>query len=298
MNHDPFFTDAQRSMKQPVAAITAMAILMITVAAAGCTEETTRTPVAADVRAVTPAVVPATVTQIKTTAPVPATPACANPPLNPWWGVPESYVSPLSREAKSPPEPGTLISKADLYGTSTHTWEEYDRAAQIQDLPDSSGTTRYEISKKDYQGKPAVHKRVINTLHIDGTSPEDDTETTYEVIYDEFHSVVYQHDRSVSKRGVATDTDGPADSSVGVPDCSGDLFSPKYMYIGTETLTVPAGTFPDARKYAENITDDPVLGESATSTLWFAKGVPAELKRELKSHEKRFLMTWELTGWG
>jgi hypothetical protein len=204
----------------------------------------------------------------------------------------------LSREAKSPPAPGTLISKADLYGTPTHAWEEYDYTGQIQDLPDSSGTGRYEISKEDYQGKPAVHKRITSTLHLDGTPPEHDTVSTTDIFYDEFHAILSQHTRSARKTGAATDAEGPADSARSVPDCSGDLFSLKYTYLGTETLTVPAGTFPDARKYTENIPDDHDYGKSATSTHWFAPGVPAELKRVIESREKRILMTWELTGWG
>ena len=275
-----------------------MAILITAIVAAGCTDAIARTPETADVPAVKPAPVPAAVTQIKTTAPVPATPACANPPLNPWWGVPESYVSVLSGGTTSPPAPGTLVSKADLYGTPTHTWEEYDRTTQIQDIPRGTGTTRSEISEENYQGKPAVHKRITNTIHLDGTPPEWDIETTTDIFYDEFYTVLSQHTHSVSKTGAATDAEGPAESARSVPDCSGDLFSLKYTYIGTETLTVPAGTFPDARKYTEKITDDPGYGKSAKSTHWFAPGVPAELKRLIESPEKRVLMTWELTGWG
>jgi hypothetical protein len=97
---------------------------------------------------------------------------------------------------------------------------------------------------------------------------------------------------------VVADETYPVDPASGVPDCSGDLFSPKYTYIGTEMLTVPVGTFPDARKYTEIIPDDPLYGKSATSTHWFAPGIPAELKRVLESREKRVLLTWELTGWG
>ncbi|MCK9580423.1 MAG: hypothetical protein M0Q92_08225 [Methanoregula sp.] len=285
-------------MKLPVVGIVAMVILIIALAAAGCTDATARTPDVADVPVVTPALVPAAVTQTKTIASVPTTPACANPPLNPWWGVPESYVSPLSREAKSPPAPGTLISKADLYGTPTHTWEEYDRTAQIQDLPDSSGTTRCEISKENRKGRPEVHKRIIQTTHLDGAPPEQDMETTTDVFYDEFHAILSQHTRSVSGTGATTENDGPPDSRAGAPHCSGRIFAPVFTYVGTESLTVPAGTFPDARKYTEDIADDPLFGKSATSTHWFAPGVPAELKRVLESQEKHLLMTWELTDWG
>lgn len=284
-------------MNQVLMGVVAMTLMLVAIPLTGCVAGGSLLPAAGTATA-SPAPIPAAVTQMTTVASVPTTPACANPPLNPWWGVPESYVSPLSREAKSPPAPGTLISKADLYGTPTHTWEEYDRTAQIRDLPDSSGTTRYEISKEDRKGRPEVHKRIIQTTYLDGASPEQDMETTTDVFYDEFHAILSQHTRSVSKTGAATDTDGPPDSPCGEPDCSGELFSPMYTFIGTETLTVPAGTFPDARKYTEKMTDDSLLGKSATSTHWFAPGIPAELKRELQSREKGVLMTWELTGWG
>jgi hypothetical protein len=285
-------------MNLPVAGIAAMVILMIAIAAAGCTDATARTPEAADVPAVKPAPVPAAVTQIKTTAPVPSTPACANPPLNPWWGVPESYVSAVFGGVKTSPASGTLVSKADLYGTPTHTWEEYATVAQIQDLPRGTGITRNEISREDYNGKPAVHERITSTLHLDGTPPEHDTVSTTDIFYDEFHAILSEHTRSVSGTGATTENDGPPDSRAGKPDCSGRIFVPMFTYVGTESLTVPAGTFPDARKYTLDIADDPMFGKSAMSTHWYAPGVPAELKRIIEGREKGVLMTRELTGWG
>jgi len=270
---------------------------MIAVICTGCmtSEASTPAPVSTSAESTSQARVISSMQTIITS--VPTTPGCANPPLNPWRGVPESYVSAGSGRSTTPPAPGTRVSEADLFGTPAHTWEEYVQTTHIQDIR-SNGIIRYEISEEEYLGRPAVHKKIFSTLHLDGAPPEHDIETTTDQYFDEYHGILTQHSQERRNGETVSDETYPVDPANGSPDCTGDLFFPKYTYIGTETLTIPAGTFPDAREYTENITDDFLYGKSATSTHGFAPGVPAELKRGIESREKGVLITWELTGWG
>jgi hypothetical protein len=191
-----------------------------------------------------------------------------------------------------------LFSTADLYGIPSHTWHEYNYTQDIPGHPHAGGTWRFEISNEEYEGKPAVHERTIRTLHSDGTPPEQDMETIKDYYFDEFHVLLAGHDHTVNKAGDGSDTPYPGDPGSGMPDCSGDLFSLKFTYLGTETVTVPAGTFPNARKYKRNMSDVPTLSKTGFATYWFAPGVPAPIRIVTEDPKKDELLTRELKGWG
>jgi hypothetical protein len=278
--------------------IVAMTVLVIAIPLTGCIAAESPLPVAGSTPAATPVPVPAIVTQTHTIAPVPVTPACANPPLEPWNGIPESYVSALTGGLGSTPVPGTQFSTADLYGTPSHTWQEYLYTQDIPGLPHAGGTIRDEISKEEYQGKPAVHLKKFRTHHIDGLSPEQDMEITQDYFFDEFHVLLSMHDHTVNKAEEGSGATYPGDPHSGMPDCSGDLFSLKFTYLGTETVTVQAGTFSDARKYKRNMSDVPALSKSGFATYWFAPGVPVPVRIVTEDPVKGDLLTRELTGWG
>jgi len=165
-------------------------------------------------------------------------------------------------------------------------------------LPHAGGTWRFEISKEEYEGKPAVHETIFRTLHSEGTPLEQDLETIQDYYFDEFHALLAGRDRTVNKAGEASDTTYPGDPGSGMPDCSGDLYSLKFTYLGTETVTVPAGTFPDARKYTRNMSDVPALSKSGFATYWFAPGIPVPVRIVTEDPVKGDLLTRELTGWG
>ena len=117
--------------------VAAFAIL-IAVLSAGCTGGETQVPAEGTLSA-TPVGTPAAVHQTTPAPPAPAPTVCAYPPLNPWTRVPESYSRPVT--VKIPPEPGSKVSRADLFGTPSLRWEEYGFSQQFRGLPDSCGTS-------------------------------------------------------------------------------------------------------------------------------------------------------------
>lgn len=235
-------------------------------------------------------------TRIQTSAstPIPTTPDCAYPPLNPWTWVPESF----SRAATLSPEPGTLISKADLFGTPSLRWDEYEYSQQIRNLPDSYGTSRMEKSREDFKGQSVIHENHTYALHIPGQSAGMWDTTMDDMYYDEYGNMLSMHRRVIRDGQYLEDRDyPPVDLNRGTPDCSGEIFSPKYTYIGIDPVTVPAGSYPAAMKYVSDADDD-ALSKTATVTSWFAEGVPVSVKWKIEDREKGLFFTYELRGWG
>lgn len=245
-------------------------------------------------------ITPVTTRETGTVSQTQTTPSCANPPLNPWTGVPESYSSSLTKSTGSSLTPGTLVSKADLFGTPSLKWEEYKTTPEIKGLPRYEETTRHEYSNEVYDGKPVMHDNFTYVIYPSGTSPEDGQINIDDIYYDDLRNVVYYHRTVIQNNEILENRELQINGleNRASPDCSGEMWAPEYTYLGTETVTVPAGTFPNAGKYVEKITDDPMYGKNATSTHWFAPGVPVEVKRVLEGSDKGIRFTDELTGWG
>jgi hypothetical protein len=123
-------------------------------------------------------------------------------------------------------------------------------------------------------------------------------ETAQDYFFDEFHVLLSGHDHTGNKAGQGTDVMYPGDPGSGMPDCSGDIFSLKFTYIGTETVIVPAGTFPDAREFTRNMSDVPAFSKSGSATYWFAPGVPVPVRIIKEDPKDGMLLTDELKGWG
>jgi len=270
-------------------------IVIATLIAAGCTD----TPSAGQggQSPVTPPTVLSTTLQTGTVSPVPTTPACAYPPLNPWTWVPESYLS--SEKTALPPAPGTLVSKADLFGTPSLNWEEYEYSQQIKGLPDSCGTSRVEKTVEDNNGLSVIHENHTYGLHTGGDTVGTWGTTMDDMYYDTYGNMQSMHRRVIKDGSFLEDRDyPPADMNRGTPDCTGSIFSPAYTYIGTGSVTVPAGTYPDAREYSKKITDDPDYSKNTTITYWFTRDVPVPVKWVLEDHDKGLLFAYGLKGWG
>jgi hypothetical protein len=272
--------------------LSALAVVLIAIIAAGCI--TDNSPAPADV----PAMIPATVTHMGTVTPVPTTPGCAYPPLNPWTGVPESYSSPLWKKPASLPAPGSNVSYADLVGTPSLNWIEYTFTTQTQDSSQSGGSMRTEISKENYHGKPAVHKKYTYIIHTSGLPPAMDDTSIYDTYYDNDNNVLYKHQQVVRNGVTLEDSEIPVDSTNSTPDCSEWIWALKYTYLGIDPITIPAGTFPEALKYTTITPDDNPDSEIVSGTFWFVPDVPVEVKRILINRERGSLFTMELTGWG
>jgi hypothetical protein len=195
------------------------------------------------------------------------------------------------------------ISRADILGTPELNWKSYNYTSKIRDLSPtgqlitSESSSRTEISNEDYQGKPAIHKRSTSVFRITAPSPSPDQTTIDDTYYDEMNTVLHQHRKVIVNGETNEDRDIPVDTAGTSPDCSGDLWEPIYTYTGIDSVTVPAGTYPDARKFRANVTD-PSFSRTATMTIWFTPGIPVEVKKVIEDKEKGSLFILELTGWG
>ncbi len=270
-------------------------IVIATLITAGCTD----TPSAGQdgQSPVSPPSALSTARQTGTVSPVPTTPACAYPPLNPWTWVSESYSS--SGKTTLPLAPGTLVSTADLFGTPSLKWEEYEYSQQIKGLPDSYGTSRVEMTVEDNNGLSAIHENHTYGLHTEGDTVGIWDTTMDDMYYDTYGNMQSMHRRVIKDGSFLEDRDyPPADMNRGTPDCTGTIFSPAYTYLGTGSVTVPAGTYPDAMEYSKKITDDPDYSKNTTITYWFAHDVPVPVKWVLEDHDKGRLFTYGLNGWG
>lgn len=279
-------------MKLTGRGIIAMAVLAGAILAGGCVSDdlpvTTVT-----VPAATSIATPVTAMQTNTITQVPTNPACANPPLNLWTHVPESYTS--TETTKLPPKVGTLVSQADLFGTPALSWKAYASTMQYRrnpgwELVKSNSTWRLEITKEDFLGKPAIHAKDTTTFSTSEPMVSPEQLTVTETWYDEEHVMLSQHRKVSVNDDVGEDRDIPVKNPG--PDCSGELFTPKYEYAGVDPVTVPAGSFPNAMKYTAK------YGTTGSISVWFATGVPVEVKKVVEDPENEELDTIELAGWG
>jgi len=279
-------------MKNPICRTIAAIILMIAIIAAGCTDIPADAPQTASVPATTLSGTPAALHTDEVTA-VPAIPACANPPLNLWTGIPESYSH--AGTTKLPPEVGTHVSQADLFGTPALSWKSYTSTMQYRrnpgwELVKSKSTLRLEITKENFLGKPAIHAKDTTTFSTSEPRVSPEQLTVTETWFDEEHEMLSQHRKVSVNDDVGEDRDIPVKNPG--PDCSGELFTPKYEYAGVDPVTVPAGSFPNAMKYTAK------YGTTGSISVWFATSVPVEVKKVVEDPENEELDTIELTGWG
>jgi len=279
--------------------IVAITGVMIAVLCTGCitSEASTRTLVSTpaesssnvSVTSNTPTVV---ITIVTTLSP------CAYPPLNPWTWVPESYSSTGSGKVKRPPAPGTLVSKADLFGTPSLRWNEYEYSQQIRGLPDSYGTSRMEKSREDSRGRSMIHENHTYGLHPQGEPRALWDSTMDDMYYDEYGNMVSMHRRVIRDGEFLENRDlPPVTLNRGTPDCSGTIFTPRYTFIGIDPVTVLAGMYMGAMKYVGDTDGDP-LSKTSTETFWFAPGVPVPVRWMFDDQEKGLLFTYELQGLG
>jgi hypothetical protein len=208
----------------------AMTFVIIAGIAAGCTDAPADVPHPETTPVITP---PATPAAPKNTTPVTSVTAasgCAYPPLNPWTWVPESYMQ--SVETKLPPAPGTPVSKADLFGTPSLGWEEYEYFQQIRNLPDSYGTS---IIMKERENSGLIHENHTYGIRPEGEPLITGDFTIDDMYYDRYGNMQSMHRQVIRDNDFLEDRDyPPVVMDRGTPDCSGDVFSPG--------LSTPAGS--------------------------------------------------------
>jgi hypothetical protein len=179
---------------------------------------------------------------------------------------------------------GTYVDGKTLVDMDRINWFTYKVTTTGGTTSPYTTNVRVEYKKETYEGVPARH------VLADIDSPE--MKGTLEYYYDEESQEVLKAHMSMNASGIKFDLDVPLDQ---VDDKYGELKivdpvstgESRYALMGTETVTVPAGTYQNAKKYVK---------EDADTTVWVSDKAPIPVK--IVSYDDRKSTTVELTGWG
>jgi len=178
-------------------------------------------------------------------------------------------------------QPGTQVSSKTVFGTG-FIWYQY------QLLVHSNGTTtqadlKTEISSDQFQGTPAVHYK--NTMVLTGQGFTIITDIYYSTSFD----TILGGTVTTIMNGQTTTTPIPPDQLRSYAGSANFQKETTLVYQGTETITVPAGTFL-TKRYTASV-------DNGTATYWIADGVPVPVKYYILSSDGSDV-TAELEGWG
>jgi hypothetical protein len=218
--------------------------------------------------------------------------------------------------AQQPPvtlSSGTSGNPARVFGPDYH-WVEYRNNITVTLPPNPRYQWEYDIkterSMGNYAGTPAIHYKITETMDYPEWIGDKLTRTPkgWIIVTDRYF------DASTNKfmGGTTTETiKGTSKPATDIP--ASELFSrenrPSYemgitpfgemnitlTYQGTESLTVPAGTYSAARKYTGNFRDGTPI------TFWVASGIPVPVQYQFPN---KYLdgvnpfQSYELKGWG
>ena len=178
-------------------------------------------------------------------------------------------------------QPGTQVSSRTVFGTR-FGWYQY------QIVVHANGTTtqadlKTEISDDQFQGTPAVHYK--NTMVLTGQAITIITDIFYSTSFD----AILGGTVTTIMNGQTITTPIPANQLQTYAGNANFQKESILVYQGTETITVPAGTFV-TKRYTASI-------ENGTATYWVADGVPVPVKYYILSNDGSDV-TAELEGWG
>ncbi len=205
-------------------------------------------------------------------------------------------VTQVPEETTAPQDEGVLKSgdrfnSTDVFGRD-YSWCEY-RENITSEMPPNGVVHRYyssrtERSVYEYNGIQAIHYRYISKGE------------TWSVVTDQYI------DAAISEQlgGILINTrDGQIYSIENLTaeplNQENRPFGEKihtFVYLGTESVTVPAGTYPEARKYCYYNPDNTV-----GCTYWFEPGIPVPV---LYQYSNKYIVGYngfeshELIGWG
>ncbi len=180
--------------------------------------------------------------------------------------------------SSSVPSVGSVVSGANLFGTTSYKWFEYKATSKemVSDI-------KTEVSQETYKGQAATHTRMTSTI----TTPM--AATTVTDMYVASGVSLGGHMKMVSNGQTVMDQDIPPTDTSKVPASPNTDKTVQYTFAGIEPVTVPAGTYPAAMKYTATI-------QGSTSTYWTTPGVPLFVKMVMTSSSGD--ITEELVGWG
>jgi hypothetical protein len=180
---------------------------------------------------------------------------------------------------------GTYVDGKTFVDVDRINWFAYKITTTGGTTSPYTTNVRIEYKKDTYEGVPARH------VVADIDSPE--LKGTFEYYFNEATREVLKSHMSMNASGIKIEMDVPVDQ---MGDKFGDLKiedplistgESRYALMGTETVTVPAGTYQNAKKYVK---------EDADTTVWVSDKAPVPVK--IVSNDDRHSTTVELTGWG
>lgn len=182
------------------------------------------------------------------------------------------------------PGPGGLTLRS-LVDTSKVKWYDYNITTPIPGMPPIGEDMRVDYGV-DYNGSKADKYRVAVNLTILNNTTNSVTEIYMNHTTD---AVVGGHTKT-TMNGNVTEQDLPAVSGSGQGGQDPLLISGNSTLtsMGTESVTVPAGTY-SASKYGWT-------NNGSTGYVWIAPGVPVPVKMEYSQQDVASSMS--LVGWG
>lgn len=195
-----------------------------------------------------------------------------------------------------------------------YRWVEY-RNNITQTLPPNpryqwEKNERVERSESDYNGAPAIHYKTTTTLDYPEWVGDKliHSENGWIIVTDSYYNklentflggTLSETIKCVKKplteipAGTSFNRDEKPGGEMGITPF-GEM-NITLTYKGTEPLTVPAGTYPDARKYTGKFRDGTPI------TFWFVPGIPVPVLYKFPNKDLDGVdpfQSYELKGWG
>jgi hypothetical protein len=184
-----------------------------------------------------------------------------------------------SATSSSSQQVGSTVNSSSVFGTN-YNWIQYQVTGNFRGN-ETQTNTKIERSMGDYKGTQAVHLKITSTSSRGRDMVSD---------------IYYDKDKNSILGGTTTMTFNGQTRTREIPaiQLSGQGFNnfneeATLTFEGTESVTVPAGTYPSASKYTKSVNE-------TTVTYWAASGVPVPVKEMTSS--PRGSSNMELVGWG
>jgi len=200
----------------------------------------------------------------------------------------------ITSGCSSKPDVGSTVNSSSVISTN-YKWITYQsNAVDALTGANTSGTIRIDKSSDNYQGIPAVLIKIAATSSEVSpyTGQNFVTQTAYNIYFDKTMKNVLGGTISTSTSGTSSQYQ-PLNLPISARPSSdfatslgglGVIFADVPLtYEGTQSMTVPSGTYSDADFYMS-------LSNGETTSFWISSGIPVKIQSPTE--------TEVLTGWG